>query len=55
MVLWRLGRQHVLERSGHIYDAFRYLAIKKPAKIPSALNCTLSIAESQLQIVSGAP
>lgn len=43
VVLWRLDRQHVLERSGYIYNAFRYLVVKKPAKIQSVLNCKLQV------------
>ena len=43
MMLRRLDRLCVLETSGYVYDAFRYVVIKRPAKIQSAQNCKLQV------------
>lgn len=54
MMLWRLDRLCVLERSGYAYDAFRYVVIKRPAKIQSAQNCKLQVLlDSSCKVLAG--
>jgi len=44
----------VLERSGYVYDAFRYVVIKRRAKIQSAQNCKHQVLlDSSCKVFAG--
>lgn len=53
-MLWRLVRPHVFERSGYVYDAFRYVIITRAAKIQSAQICRLQVfLNSSCKVLGG--